>query len=221
MKTIKLCITALFAFTALAGFAQQDQKAEKILDELAEKNKSYSTIKADFSIKYKNLQSGNYENTSQGTILMKGDKYKLDLSRSVIYYNGTTLWNYMPEVEEVNISEPVQDPEEQDILNHPNRIFDIYKEDFKYKYLGQNTQNNASYHKIDLYPKDLEKDYSRIRLHISSGDYQIQSAKIFGKDGTRYTLTIENMEVNQPIDDSAFVFSKAEHPNVEVIDMRF
>ncbi|MGM0497853.1 MAG: LolA family protein [Bacteroidota bacterium] len=218
-KTIGIITASLLL--AISSIAQQGEKAGKILDELAEKNKSYETIQADFDVKYKNLQGGDETTHSGGRIAMKGDKYKLKLNKSTIYYDGETQWNHLRDVNEVNISEPTQDKEEQDFINHPNKLFELYEKDFKYKYLEKTEENNKSYHKIDLYPKDLEEDYSRIRLMIEAGNIQIQSAKIFGKDGARYTIIIKNMEVNEEIPDSTFVFNKDEHPDAEVIDMRF
>ena len=218
-KTIGILTASLLL--AMSSIAQQGEKAEKILDKLAQKNKSYETIQADFDVKYKNLQGGQETTHSGGRIVMKGDKYKLKLNKSTIYYDGKTQWNHLREVNEVNISEPVQDKEEQDIINHPNKLFELYKKDFKYKYLEKTAKNNQNYHKIDLFPKNLEKDYSRIRLMVEAGNTQIHSAKIFGKDGSRYTIIIKNMEVNEEIPESTFVFNKDEHPDVEVIDMRF
>ena len=206
---------------AISSFAQQGAKAEKILDKLAQKNKSYETIQADFDVKYKNLQGGSETTHSGGRIVMKGDKYKLKLNKSTIYYNGETQWNYLRDVDEVNISEPVQDKEKQDIINHPNKLFELYKKDFKYKYIEKTEKDNQVYHKIDLFPKNLEKNYSRIRLMIEAENIQIHSAKIFGKDGSRYTIIIKNMEVDEEVPESTFVFNKEAHPDVEVIDMRF
>lgn len=217
----KTSIIAASLLIAISSVAQKSEKAEKILDELAQKNKSYQTIQADFDVKYKNLQGGKQTTHSGGRIVMKGDKYKLKLNKSTIYYDGKTQWNHLRDVDEVNISEPVQDKEKQDIINHPNKLFELYKKDFKHKYLEKTEKNNKTYHKIDLYPKNLEKDYSRIRVLIETGNIQIHSAKIFGKDGSRYTIIIKDMEVNEEIPDSTFVFNKEEHPDVEVIDMRF
>jgi len=216
-----LSIIAFSLLLAISSFAQQGIEAEKILDKLAQKNKSYETIQADFDVKYKNLQGGDETTYTGGRIVMKGDKYKLKLNKSTIYYDGKTQWNHLRDVDEVNISEPVQDKEKQDIINHPNKLFELYKKDFKYKYIDKTETNNQVYHKIDLFPKNLEKDYSRIRLMIEAKNFQIHSAKIFGKDGSRYTIIIKNMEVSEEIADSTFVFNKDEHPDAEVIDMRF
>ncbi|MGM0530365.1 MAG: LolA family protein [Bacteroidota bacterium] len=210
-----LIIILLVAFNATA----QEENAEKLLKTLAEKHNAYDNITADFSFYYKNLQTEN-ENKWNGSIIMKGEKYKLDLRNTTIYYNGKTQWNYLHDPNEVNISEPVQN-EDSDIINHPHQIFEIYKKDFKYKYVGKETSNGQEVYEIDLFPEELETDYSRIRLYLTQDNIRINAAKIFAKDGSRYRIEIENMKTNQPVDDSAFVFNKEDHPNVEVIDMRF
>ena len=216
MKYIVLLISALLA--AFNTYSQ-DENAEKLLKTLAEKHNTYDNITADFTFYYKNLQTES-ENKWNGSIIMKGEKYKLELRNSTIYYNGKTLWNHLHGPNEVNISEPVQN-EDSDIINHPHQIFDIYKKDFKYKYLGKETSKGQEVYVVDLYPEELDKDYSRIRLYLTLDNIRIHSAKIFAKDGSRYQIEIENMKTNQPVDDSAFAFNKEDHPDAEVIDMRF
>ncbi|MCF8336283.1 MAG: outer membrane lipoprotein carrier protein LolA [Bacteroidales bacterium] len=213
---------ALLTIILLSGFniSAQDKNAEKLLKTLAEKHNAYENITADFTFHYKSLQSES-ENTWSGSVIMEGEKYKLELRNSTIYYNGTTLWNYLQGPNEVNISEPVQN-EDSDIINHPHQIFDIYKKkNFKYKFLGKESMNGQEVYVIDLYPKTLDKDYSRIRLYLTQEAIQIHSAKIFAKDGSRYTIEIKNMKTNQSVHDSTFVFNTEAHPDAEVIDMRF
>ena len=213
-----LFITFLLAAVTLSA-QKQDPQAADLLKQLGQNHKSYETITADFTFHYKNLQSDS-ENQWNGEIIMKGDKYKLKLHHSTVYYNGSTLWNYLHEANEVNISEPPQKTN-SDIINHPHQIFDIYKMNYKYKYLGNQTKDNTPVHAIDLFPEKLEQDYSRIRLYLTRDNIRIHSAKVFAKDGSRYRIAINNMKTDQPMDDSTFVFNKKNHPDAEVIDMRF
>ena len=204
---------------ALQATAQQESQAQKILRQLAENNQAYQSIQADFSFHYESLQS-EQENTWEGHIKMKGRKYQLQLRQSTVYYDGQTLWNHLHDVNEVNISEPLQQ-ENTDILNHPHQIFDIHQMDFKSQYLGEEQRNNQQLYKVDLFPKELDRDYSRISLFLEQSPVQIHSARIHGKDGSIYTIEIENLVTNQPVPDSTFVFDESAHPDVEVIDMRF
>ncbi len=216
MKKYILLIFTLFL--AYSTFAQYDNDAKNILNKVSKKTKSYTTIKADFVVKYSDLKD-NSTNTSKGNIILKGDKYLLDFMNSTTYFNGKTLWSYLKDVNEVNISEP--DKEDNDIFSHPNKIFTIYEEGFKYKYLGELIKNNTSFYSIDLYPEDLNNEYSRIRLEINKSKLQISSAKIFYKNGTRYLFSISNYIYNNPISNSIFSFNKTKYPNIEVIDLRW
>jgi len=214
-KYILLIFSLFFAYTS---FAQYDNDAKIILNKVSKKTKSHSSIKVDFVVKYSDLKD-NSSNTSKGNIILKGDKYILDFMNSTTYFNGETLWSYLKDVNEVNISEP--DKEDNDIFSHPNKIFTIYEEGYKYKYLGELVKNNTSFYSIDLYPEDLNNEYSRIRLEINKSKLQISSARIFYKNGTRYLFSISNYVFNQQIPDSKFLFNTEKYPDIEVIDLRW
>jgi outer membrane lipoprotein-sorting protein len=213
----------LFLFTVLIGisfatFSQKDPEAEKILNQLTEKTKSHSVIQADFSIYFKNIKE-NIENTSKGSITMKGNMYQLTFMGSESFFNGKTLWNYISEVNEVNITEP--DPNDDDIFSNPKKLFTIYENDYKYQLINNSTQKEIKYSIIDLFPLDLEEDFSRIRLQINTNENTISSATIFGKDGSHYTISLFNYQLNKPINDSFFTFNEKDYKDIEIIDLRF
>jgi len=212
-------LIAVLATAHIQAVAQQESPADQLLEKLAENNRAHESIRADFTFTYESLQS-NEQNSWTGTITMKGKKYKLELRNSTVYYDGKTLWNHLHEAGEVNISEPVEQ-KAGNILNHPHQIFEIHQLDLKHQYLGEEQKENRALHAIDLFPKDLDQDYSRIRLFLEKSPVQIHSAKISAKDGSRYTIHINNLTTDQPVADSTFVFDKQAHPNTEVIDMRF
>lgn len=214
----KIISTSLILLGALLANAQQDPEAKKILDRLSEKTKSHEVIRADFKVTFKSVKD-NIENSSEGTIVIKGDKYRLNFMSTEAFFDGKTLWNYLPEVNEVNITQP--EPDDEDIFNNPKRLFTIYEDDYKYQLIGTSTENNADYAIVDLYPKDIEQDYSRIRLQINTSKYYLSSATVFGKDGSNYTIVIKNFKTNENFKDEYFTFDSSKYPDVEVIDMRF
>ena len=213
----------LFVFIFLLGitslsFAQKDPEAEKILKKLSEKIKSHNTIQASFTIDFKNIKE-NIQNKSDGTIIMKGDKYHLDFMGTVSYFDGKTLWNYIEEVNEVNITEPK--PDSDDIFSNPRRLFIIYEKGYKYQLINNFTKDKENGSLIDLYPEDITEEYSRIRLEINTDEYTITSATIFGKDGSHYTISLYDYKLNKMVPDTQFTFNENDYKNVEVIDMRF
>ena len=125
----------LMPMASLQVAAQQDSQSRQLLEKLAENNRSYQSIRADFTFHYKSLQT-DQENSWEGKIIMKGKQYRLELRQSTVYYDGKTMWNHLHEAGEVNISEPVEQ-EGGDILNHPHQIFEIHEMDLKHQYLGK------------------------------------------------------------------------------------
>jgi outer membrane lipoprotein-sorting protein len=216
MKKIIGLIAVLFI--VIQAFAQQDPKAKTLLDALSAKTKSYSTIRAQFSIALENMKD-NVKEEFSGSILMKGEKYRLSAMGSETYFNGKTIWTYLEEVGEVYISEPQE--EENSILSNPSKLFTIYQEDFKYRYIADVTQSGKQLAEIDLYPEDLKQQFSRIKLFIDKAKLQIESAMVFGKDGNTYIFTVKTFQTNVVVKDSDFTFNPDAYKGVEIIDMRF
>jgi outer membrane lipoprotein-sorting protein len=204
------------AVTFLSAQTPEVAKAKQILDKVALKTKGYQTIKADFSFTLENVQE-KLNDTHTGKILIKGDKYKIDLMGVDTYFNGKTIWMYLKDVAEVNISEP--DATDEETLN-PATIFSIYEKGYKYLHVGEATLNGKKVDIIDLFPEKRDKSFSRVKLYIYQDNSQIGKITQIGKDGNNYIIDIKKMEVNVPAEDSVFTFDAAKHPKVEVIDMR-
>ncbi len=211
----------LILFSFVLGFILNAQspevvKAKQILDKVAAKTKSYQTIRADFSFTLENLQA-KMKDTHNGKIIIKGDKYKIDLMGVDTYFNGKTIWMHIKDAGEVNITEP--DMMDDQTLN-PAKIFTIYQDGFKYLHVGETTLNGKKTDIIDLFPDKRDKPYSRIKLYIYQDNLQIGKISQIGKDGNNYIIDIKKMEVNAAIDDAQFTFDAAKNPNVDIIDMR-
>ncbi|MFA8434587.1 MAG: outer membrane lipoprotein carrier protein LolA [Marinifilaceae bacterium] len=209
------CILIL-AVSFLPLSAQEDTQAKSILDQVSEKNRSYKSLIAEFSFSLDNKEEDIHE-FSEGVIILKGNKYRLDLMETETYFDGTTIYTYLKDAEEVNIKEP--DEEEEEVLN-PAKIFSIYENGFKYKYLKDEQVNGKDLHVIDLFPVDLDKSFSRVRLKIDKKEMQISSMITFGKDGNNITIKVNKMTPNIELKDNDFIFDTQAHPNVEVVDMR-
>jgi outer membrane lipoprotein-sorting protein len=197
-------------------YKEIDPKAKSILDKVAEKIKSYKTIKSDFAIVLENKQE-NIKDAKKGIIWIKGNKYKIDLANSTIFYDGTTQWTYMKESNEVNITKP--DVNDDNTLN-PAKIFTIYEKGFKIRFIRERFEKTRALYEIELYPKDLKKDYTKINLKIDKDKMQLFSMKRFGKDGNDFYIEILSFKTNEEMNDAMFAFDKSKYPNVEVNDMR-
>ncbi|OFX25508.1 MAG: hypothetical protein A2033_17895 [Bacteroidetes bacterium GWA2_31_9] len=217
MKTLLPSLLLFFSFTF--AFTQDDansKKAKDILDKVSAKMKTFTTVQADFVSTMENLQD-DIKETLKGTIKLKGNMYKLEISGTEIFTDGKTMWTYLKDANEVNISEP--DPNDDSSLN-PAKIFKIWESDFKYKFVKESFENALALYEIDLYPINKEKTYSRITLKIDKDKLTIASIKYVGKEGNNYTINIQKFTPNNPFTDNMFTFDEKSHPGVEKIDMR-
>ena len=203
-----LCIT-------LVSFGQYDENALKVLDAMSAKYKKIPAYSADISYSLINETDGINEEF-QGEITVKGDKYKLELDEQVVINDGTTFWTYLPDVNEVNIDN--YDPDEDEIS--PSKIYDAYKNGYKYLYTGDETVNGRKHAVIDLVPDDKDAQYFKIKLFIDQGDYSLSKWTMYDKSGNQYNYTITNFNGKINPSDSFFEFDASKYPGVEVIDLR-
>ncbi len=210
MKYIFILLTV---FTNITVNAQEDTKAKEVLDKLSAKTKSYKTISASFDFTMTNKTEGVNE-TQSGSILIKGDSYNLSISGQNVISDSKNVWTILKDAEEVQINEI--DEEDEDAIS-PNKIFTLYEEGFKYKYVKE----DKGFHIINLYPKEAaDKSYHRIALYINKAKNEISKVKVYGKDGTNTTYKIKSFTTNTSIPDSKFSFDKTKYAKYEIIDLR-
>ncbi len=213
---MKRLFTLLVAFTvSYLAMAQIDAKSKEILSKAAIKTKNYTSISATFDITIENLQAQTKE-LHDGSIEVKGEKYHLKLVNSESFFDGKIVMTFMPDAKEVNVSEP--DANDENVLN-PAKIFSLYEKGFKAQYVGEQKDGSKTIQEIHLFPESHTKPYSRIKIFVD-GESNISKIEQVGKDGNNITVKIKKFTVNQPIDDSAFIFNAAKNPGVDIIDLR-
>jgi outer membrane lipoprotein carrier protein len=215
----RLILTLFSGLSFVFALAQEDQDpaAKDVLDRVAAKARQMNSIGVDFELVIEDRKE-NTKNSSGGSLLIRQDKYKITTQESVVYFDGRTMWTYVEANREVTITEP--DNNNEEFLNNPAKIFSLYNRDFKYRYVNESTLNGAKYHEIDLFPKNLNQPYSRIKIFVSLKNEMPEKLRSVGKDGVDYTVNLSNFRFDNVINDQTFVFDPSKHKKVEVIDMR-
>jgi outer membrane lipoprotein-sorting protein len=205
----------MFVMVVQSVFAQYDPKAKAILDEMSAKFKTYTSYKATFTYSLKNANA-NLNESASGDILVKGNKYRLKLPKQEVINNGTTVWTYMADANEVNIS--TYDPTDDDVT--PSKIYTMYKTGYKYSYIGDRTEAGKVYQMIELVPEDRKNRFFKIKIEIGKTDKMIKSWTLYEKNGNIYTYKVNTFTPNAPADDTQFTFDKTKYKGVEIIDLR-
>ncbi len=217
MRKFVLTLTVLFGL--MFPGAGQNNKAREILDEVSKRTQACSSISAVFTYSMLNEEE-NIQDSYQGSIILKGEKYHVYISDIPVRMisDGTTIWSYMEDVNEVTVSR-VEDQTSE--LSDPAKVFRIYEEGFSYEFQGENkTVNGKSVYLIDLIPETGEYDFTRISIAIDQSTMMIASATMTDDMGTQYKIVADKVETNKPVDDSLFTFDVSEYEDIEIIDFR-
>jgi len=205
-----LMMAALVVFT-ISGFTQNDKKATAILDDVSAKTKLYKTIKIDFTYAMDNAKE-NIHDKFKGTLMSKGDKYKLTAAGQEVISDGKTMWTYLKDANEVQINNAGEDDESFT----PTKLLSGYSNDYKSKFI-QETGNNQI---IELYPLKKGKSFTKVQLSIDKAKKQITKFVIYDRNGSTFSYIVDKFVTDQAIADNVFTFNKADHPGVEMNDMR-
>lgn len=207
-----LFILLLFSSTT---FAQKDS-AKQIIDRVKNYYQSNQSFSADILFEVDIPESQNQ--VMNGKIYLKGNKYKFELDEQVIISDDVNLWHWSKgEINEVQVSYVKND---ENIIT-PAKVFSEFLSGYSYKLDGTPTIDGQQLALIEITPKKIDdyQDIFKIKVVVNTKQHTVKNMKIFYKDGVVYNFEVSN-EQKVKKDDSFFQFSKAEHPEVELIDLR-
>lgn len=206
-----ISILLILTMTGFIAKAQNDPKATKILNDISARTKASKTIRIDFSYTMQN-QKENINDRFNGTLLSKGDKYRLSVAGQEVISDGKTIWTYLKEAKEVNINSAG----EGDEGFTPTKLLTNYAKDYKAKFVKEQGNNQV----IELTPVAKGKSFTKVTLTIDKAKQQVTEFRIYDKGGSVYVYAVNHWITNQPMDDKLFEFNKASYPGVEINDMR-
>lgn len=212
-KNISLIILLVFLLSQTA-MSQAKKSSDEILKEVTEKTKSYASIKIDFTYNMDNPESKIHESES-GSLLVKGDKYRLSIAGQIIISDSKTMWTYIQEANEVQVNSV---DENQELLT-PTRLLTSYSENYKSRLIGEEVKNGKTFQIIELKPNE-DKNYSRVELTVDKDLKRFVRIAVQDKSGNTFTYIVNDFKPDAPCKETDFTFSTTEFPGVEVIDMR-
>jgi outer membrane lipoprotein carrier protein len=215
---MRIFTNILIVFLILSGqltFAQAKKSSDDILKEVSEKTKSFSSIKISFTYNMDNPSAKVHESET-GTLLVKGDQYRLDIAGQKVISDNKTVWTYIAEANEVQINAVEED---KNVLT-PTRLLTSYSEDYKSKLTGEINKDGRAQYVIELKP-NADKSFTNVELNVDKELLRITRIAIQDKSGNTFSYLVNKFEPNvSTVKDSDFIFNANDYPGVEVIDMR-
>lgn len=220
MKAIYIAFFALLfqgqVFAQTADAEVRDPKAKVILDKLAAAHKSTQAIRIQFSFRLENKDQ-KIDETQKGSILFKGNAFKIDMDKLQIVSNGKSRWTFLKAAKEVQIDHA--NHSEMGEALEPSKIFTMHEKNHKYKHVGTEKIGNITYDVIKLFPEEVDKkSFHTVILYIDKAKSSLFKAKILSKDGNVYTYTLTKKETGIVTKDADFIFDTKKAS--EVIDLR-
>ena len=205
-------ISALLSLYSIAG-AQEDPAARAILDRFSSAALSAPAVSMTFTL----VIHDKIEQTTQemkGEVVISGNMYKLELPDNLIWFDGNSIWTLAPEVKEVTVTLP--DPDDNDFFSSPSSLFDMYRENFKFRLEGETQEGSV----IGLFPQDpADTGFSMIKLVIDKQN-RLTYVEYRRKDGIDMKLDIQKYVLDKNYPPSFFKYDPGKYPDVDIIDMR-
>jgi outer membrane lipoprotein-sorting protein len=214
MKSI-IVISLLLLLTSFNSYSQVDDKqAQAILDKVAAKLKTYQNMKYEFS--YRMIDKAHkVDNKLQGTIVMKGEMYNLNIMGRNVVNDGKTVWTYDADAQEIQISHAADSKEGFSFL----KLLTSMNKDHKAKLIKTVKEGNVEFYIVDITPIK-GKSYFKVRLKINKAKLWVDSATIYEKNNVEYEFTVIKFTTNLTLPATYFQLNPAKFPDAEVVDLR-
>lgn len=200
----KLRILLLFISLSFACFSYAIESPKEILNKVASNFTKGQAVSIDFL-----LHEG--EKNAKGNIIIKGEKYFLSVEGIKIWFDGKTMWTYVLNNEEVNITSPT---EEEIKKSSPFSFLYMYNEGYDLK-MGV---SKGDYNEIIMTRTLSSRVFSKIIIRINKRTYDPMFIQI---ENQNTIMSISDMTITRKkLVDSEFKFNENLYPNIDLIDLR-
>ncbi|MFK8102639.1 MAG: outer membrane lipoprotein carrier protein LolA [Saprospiraceae bacterium] len=219
LMSISLVGTAQTKANQFTKATDSDPKAKKILDKVKKQYDTYQSLYSEFILEIEIPEQA--KEVQKGKIAQQGDKYRFELQAQEFICDGETVWIYLKKNKEVQINDAEVAEEDGEMLS-PKKLLTIYEQgEYAYMLTNETYIDRVAVQQIEFKPLDEDSEYFKIRLTVEKKSSKVQSIKIFSKDGSRFTLTMNKIVPNKKFAADYFSFVRSKYPkDVHVEDLR-
>lgn len=197
--------------------ASPSNAAEDLLKKAAQTYELSHGVAAAFSIRNTDA-NGQILSEIEGRIALQDARFVLEVTDEMkAWFDGRHLWTYLPDIQEVNLSEPTQ---EELLLMNPVNVFLLYQHGYNCTMLGERQKGQQSLCGVALRPQDPQAEISSIEVYFDKKTLQVSSISIRNANQSQSIIIITEYQPNQNYSEVFFLFPQKDYPKVEVIDLR-
>ena len=191
---------------AVALFSASAQSPSSVVDKVLGSLKGGKAVSASYAM-------SSSQESSKGTLVISGKKFRVLASDIKCWYNGKTMWSYSPATGEVNITTPTASDLQ---MTNPYSAAQNFKSSY---IISKGGTGNGTY-TIRFTPKK-KSNVKHMLVTVSTSTWLITKAEVVETSGAKTTVTISNYNRNASASASTFEFDKSQVPaGTEVVDLR-
>ncbi len=208
---IRIRITILFALL-FTGTLYAQNNAQGLLKKTLDKMSSYKNFKSDLTYSMVNKQNNIHEKKT-GTILVEGDKFRIEIMGQIIISDGKDMWTVIKDSKEVMLS--TLDPNDPSNVS-PTKILEEYS-DYKAKFERGQRKRTL---KTLLLTSKKKAAFDKVTIVIDASRFLVKQFSLYDNDGNVFTYDIYNFKANINFPKDTFTYNPKEFPGYELEDMR-
>lgn len=214
MKTGKILLFGLLSLWGVCAPARADEQSARLLDQMRNQMRPWTSYRVEFTASIEG------QGTTNGTLTVSGQRFAARVGGQELYFDGTTLWNYLSQNNEVTIER--LDPEQPNVLSNPSRLLAVDPADYLHRSLPDvSTAGGGTLRVVELTPKVQTQDYTTITLYLDPKTALPKRILIATPSSDKpMEMTLRKLQTRVPVSEATFRFDPKAHPGVEVIDFR-
>lgn len=202
-----VCAALLLLGVPMSGQATAQSRSDDLLERLRQTYEALEALRAAFT-----QQIGTA--VIEGTIILSGERYRIETPDQVLVSDGTTAWAYSI-------------PDRQVLINHhiddiaafsPGAFFARYPEAFHVERKGAETIGGARHEVLRLTPRAADLHVREVTLYVRASDHMPTQVHIVDAHGTSLRFALSRIEKNPRLGADTFRFTPP--AGTEVIDLR-
>jgi len=216
VAVLAVCFFLLFPVSAHA------QSLDEVVNGVETTYGKITDLRAEFTQTARNKSLGQDIKAEGIVLLKKGGKMRWDYKSPApqqIVSDGTSLWVYTPELNQVNKGNAPK------ALAGPAGSFlsglGKIREEFTIRFLNSaNPRDSAGRPVLDLTPKQPTPLLTRLVIAVDPKDYVVREAVLYDQFQNTVTMTFNKVVINPGLNDTLFAFTPPKDAAVVPLDPR-